>query len=130
MCLSLNPLTYWVSSIISAGLGRIPVQCSDTEITTVVAPAGQTCAMYLGDYVSQNNGYIVNPAASGDCQYCPIATSDEFLSGFGIVWEQRWRDFGIQWSFIIFNIFGAVFLYWLFRVPKKGGVQKKGTKGA
>lgn len=42
----------------------------------------------------------------------------------------RWRNFGIMWAFIIFNIFGALFLYWLTRVPKKAKTAKKTTKKA
>lgn len=33
-------------------------------------------------------------------------------------YSNRWRDFGILFAYIIFNIFMAVFLYWLVRVPK------------
>ena len=33
--------------------------------------------------------------------------------------SQSGRNFGILWAYIVFNIFGAIFLYWLFRVPKK-----------
>jgi hypothetical protein len=34
-------------------------------------------------------------------------------------YDLRWRNFGIMWAFIIFNVFGAVLFYWLARVPKK-----------
>ena len=40
-------------------------------------------------------------------------------------YDTRWRNFGILWAFIIFNMFAAIGLYWLARVPKK---QKKDKK--
>jgi hypothetical protein len=33
-------------------------------------------------------------------------------------YSDAWRNFGILWVYVIFNIFGALFLYWLIRVPK------------
>lgn len=32
--------------------------------------------------------------------------------------EDTWRDFGLMWVYIAFNIPGAEFIYWLVRVPK------------
>ena len=40
----------------------------------------------------------------------------------------RWRNFGIMFAYIIFNVFGALFLYWLTRVPKKSKKADKPTK--
>jgi ABC-type multidrug transport system permease subunit len=31
----------------------------------------------------------------------------------------RWRNFGLLFVYVAFNVFGALFLYWLTRVPKK-----------
>lgn len=33
-----------------------------------------------------------------------------------IVWNQRWRNWGLGWAYIGFNIGGAVALYYIFRV--------------
>lgn len=38
----------------------------------------------------------------------------------GAKYEKRWMDFGLLWIYIVFNVVGALFLYWLVRVPKKG----------
>jgi ATP-binding cassette, subfamily G (WHITE), member 2, PDR len=42
--------------------------------------------------------------------------------------EDRWRNFGILWVYIIFNICGALFLYWLTRVPKDNKKEKAPAK--
>lgn len=33
-----------------------------------------------------------------------------------IDYSQRWRNFGIGWAYIGFNIFGTVLMYYMFRV--------------
>ena len=37
------------------------------------------------------------------------------------------RDFGIMWVYILVNIFGAVGIYWLARVPKKSKHKEKSS---
>jgi ABC-type multidrug transport system permease subunit len=36
----------------------------------------------------------------------------------GSISEDTWRDFGLMWVYIAFNIPGAEFIYWLVCVPK------------
>jgi ABC-type multidrug transport system permease subunit len=84
-------------------------------------PAGQTCGQYLGVYASAAMGTIYNPNATSDCQYCSITNSDQYLSSVDISFSTRWRNFGIGFSFILFNIFVAVLFYYLFRVRKSSG---------
>jgi len=51
-----------------------------------------------------------------------------------ISYSDRWRNFGIIFAFILFNIFIAVLSYWLFRVANLKGLTarfhktKKGAK--
>jgi hypothetical protein len=44
-------------------------------------------------------------------QCCPNANHDHVSD-----YAQRWRNFGIGWAYIGFNIAGAAFLYYVFRV--------------
>jgi hypothetical protein len=32
------------------------------------------------------------------------------------VYSERWRNFGIGWAYVVFNIFGTVLMYYMFRV--------------
>jgi ABC-type multidrug transport system permease subunit len=110
-----SPFTYFVEAILGVAVAGAPAQCSSTEIVRVISPTG-TCADFLGAYQSFAGGTILNPQSTGECEFCSIATTDVFLSQVGISFSNRWRDSGIIWVFILFNIFAAVFLYWLARV--------------
>jgi ABC-type multidrug transport system permease subunit len=59
------------------------------------------------------------------CRLCSYTSTDVFLSQINANYADRWRDFGILWAFIVFNIFAAIGLYWLARVPKKQGKKKE-----
>lgn len=68
-------------------------------------PSGQTCSQYLELYISANGGYIANPAATSQCQFCSYRTTDEYLNNnFNIKYSNRWRDLGIFIVFIVFNV--------------------------
>ncbi|CCF43689.1 ABC transporter, partial [Colletotrichum higginsianum] len=82
-----------------------------------------TCGGFLGPFAEAAGGRVLNPAAAGDgagsvCEYCPLGTTGDFLARFDIAYGTRWRDLGIVWAYVLFNIAAAMALYWLFRVPK------------
>ncbi|KAK4544573.1 hypothetical protein LTR36_004145 [Oleoguttula mirabilis] len=128
-----SPLTYWVGGIASTMLHGRQVECSATEASTFNPPAGQTCQQYLAPYLTTAPGTLQNPDATSQCRYCSLSNADQFLAGSGIAWSDRWRNFGLMWVYIFFNIFGAVMLYYLFRVrgvskkPSGGGTKKAGA---
>lgn len=70
------------------------------------------------------NGYLMDPSATSDCAFCPMTSTDSYLSQVGSYYSDAWRNFGLLWAYIVFNIFGAVAIYWLARVPK--GAKAKG----
>ncbi len=41
-----------------------------------------------------------------------------FLAQVSSHYSERWRNFGLMWVYIIFNICAAVLIYWAVRVPK------------
>ena len=113
--------SYIVEGLLATGLAGTRVICSDIEFVNFQAPAGQTCGAYMQEYISAAGGYLLDPGAS-NCQFCAIDTTDVFLSSLNIQYSNRWRDYGILWIFIVFNVFAALGLYYLARMPKK---QKK-----
>lgn len=119
-----SPFTYYVSAVLSTGVSGTDVVCSSIEILKIKAPSGQTCAEYLGDYMKDFGGRALNPYDNGMCEFCPVRDSDTFLSALDIKFEDRWRNIGLLFVFIIFNIFAAISLYWLARVPKKSFKKK------
>ena len=83
--------------------------------------AGETCGTYLRDYAALGGGRVYNPDAMADCQYCTASNADQFLQSVAISYTTRWRDYGIGFAYIGFNIFMAVLLYYLIRVRKGSG---------
>lgn len=119
-----SPFTYLVSGMMSTGLANTKVVCASIEYLHFDPPAGQTCSEYLGPYISTAGGYFTNGNATTDCHFCPLADTNAFLTSVSANYADRWRNFGLMWVFILFNIVGAVFMYWLVRVPKSSGVKK------
>ncbi|RAL17144.1 putative ABC multidrug transporter [Aspergillus homomorphus CBS 101889] len=113
-----SPFTYWVGGVTATQLHGRPVQCSSTEMSIFNPPAGQTCGNYLSDYLQTAIGYLNNPNATANCEYCSMSVADQYLAGVNISYSERWRNFGIFWAYIVFDIAAAVLLYYVFRVKK------------
>ncbi|ESW97055.1 hypothetical protein KL918_000666 [Ogataea parapolymorpha] len=114
-----SPITYWLASILSTGVGGVNVECAEKEYVHFPPPSGMTCGDYMSQYVSQAGGYILDASATDNCAFCPMKETNMFLKAMGIDFDNRWRDWGIFICYIAINIFFTVFLYWLVRVPKK-----------
>lgn len=95
--------------------------CASNEVAIMQPPPGQTCGSYLTQYAELAHGAIYNPDATSDCQYCAVTLADEFLAGSNIVWDERWRNWGLGFAYIGFNIVVAILLYYLIRVRKGSG---------
>lgn len=121
-----NPLTYFVSSLLSTSLANSDLECSNTELVIVHPLDGKSCGEYLGPYNSFAHGTIVNPEATSNCQYCMFSSTNQFLDLIDAIYHHRFRDMGIFIAFIVFDWILALFFYWLTRVPK-GNRQKQGT---
>jgi ATP-binding cassette, subfamily G (WHITE), member 2, PDR len=115
-----SPLTYTVGGLAAISLHGREVECASNELAVFDPPNGQTCEQYLAPYLEQAPGQLYNGAATSRCEYCPISNGDQFLASSRVYWDQRWRNFGIGWAYIGFNIMAAVWLYWFFRVRKRG----------
>ncbi|KAJ3024293.1 hypothetical protein HKX48_003118 [Thoreauomyces humboldtii] len=113
-----SPFTYLVEGMLSVGVANTAVVCSDIELLTFQPPSGQSCGTYMAPWIAEAGGYLVNPSATADCSFCTVSSTNVFLDAVGVQYANRWRDFGILWIYIIFNIFGACWIYWKTRVPK------------
>jgi ATP-binding cassette subfamily G (WHITE) protein 2 (PDR) len=113
-----SPLTYLVQGMAGTGLHERPVRCAQAELSVFNPPQGQTCGSYMQQYLAAAPGQLYNPNATQGCEYCPLSNADQFLAGSNISWDDRWRNFGLLWVYIFFNIAGAVLLYYFFRVRK------------
>ncbi|KAJ3523927.1 hypothetical protein NM208_g12262 [Fusarium decemcellulare] len=113
-----SPMTYLIGAMLSNGVALQEVQCSDIEFLMFQPPANLTCNDYVGAFVEMAGGSLRNPEANETCLYCPVASTDTYLATLDIYYSQRWRNFGLIWAFVIFNVFAALGAYWLIRVPK------------
>lgn len=127
-----SPFTYWVSGLAAVQLHGRKIVCSSTETSVFNPPAGQTCGQFLADYLTTSGGQLQNPTATSNCEYCSLTDSDQYLAGVSIYYDQRWRDWGIFWAYIGFNIFAATLLYYVFRVAnfKNFTLKKKSANKA
>ncbi|KAJ4292779.1 Multidrug resistance protein [Kalmusia sp. IMI 367209] len=113
-----NPFTYLVSSFMSTALGQAPAYCAPKEFQFFSPPPNKTCGDYMQDYMATAGGYLQNPQASDTCGFCQLSSTDQFLQQINATWDNRWRDFGLLWVYVVLNIAAATALYWLCRVPK------------
>ncbi|KAJ5781341.1 hypothetical protein N7457_006501 [Penicillium paradoxum] len=113
-----SPFTYLVSSVLSTGLAKTSVECSSIELLTISPPRGETCSSYLDPYINALHGKLLNPTALRDCQICTMSTTNQFLASLSISDSDIGRNIAVLFVYVGFNVLAAVFLYWLFRVPK------------
>lgn len=114
-----SPFTYFVDGFLSNAVAHQVVQCSPTELVTMNPSVGQTCGEYLASYIEAvGTGYVNNPTATANCEFCSISSTDAFLTSVSLNYDRKWTNAGIFIAFIFINWIGAVFFYWLARVPK------------
>lgn len=125
-----SPFTYYISGISSTALHGRSVECNAAELNTFDPPSGQTCGQYMAKYLETGTGQLYNPNATSNCEYCSMSSADQYLAAREIYWGDRWRNYGIFWCYFVFNIFGAIALYYVFRVRTSKAKVLKGTKSA
>ncbi|KAK3349493.1 ABC-2 type transporter-domain-containing protein [Lasiosphaeria hispida] len=125
-----SPFTYLVSAMLSVGVANTDVVCAANEFLRMQVPNGTTCGEYMAPYMAAAGGYLLDDNSTTECAFCPISETNTFLAGVHSEYADRWMNFGILWIFIVFNVFGALAIYWIVRVPKNklGSKQKKQKK--
>jgi ATP-binding cassette subfamily G (WHITE) protein 2 (PDR) len=113
-----SPYTYLVDGLLSVGLANTLVKCADVEFLKFNPHGGQTCGQYMSTYISQYGGYLKDMNATTSCEFCLVYDTNTFLLSLSSSYSNRWRNFGILFTFVAVNVIAAVFLYWLARVPK------------
>ena len=112
-----SPQTYLISGMLATGLHNRPVVCASKELSVFSPPSGQTCGEYLAAYLQGGApGRLLDPNATSRCEYCPFSSSNQFLAGIGASWGDRWRNLGLMWVYIAFNVTMTFVLYYLVRV--------------
>ncbi|KAF5330227.1 hypothetical protein D9611_010600 [Ephemerocybe angulata] len=113
----LSPYTYLIEGLLGQALGQQDINCSAVEFVKITPPSGKTCAEYMNPYISFAGGYLQNPDASADCNFCSTRTTDQFLeASFNIYYSHRWRNVGIMLAFVVFNVSAIYIFTYLFRI--------------
>ncbi|KAG9684475.1 putative ABC transporter, partial [Aureobasidium melanogenum] len=112
----LNPSTYWISGVLAKTLDGIRVECTPSETAMFNVPGGQTCQSYAGAFAASSGGYLLNPDATADCQYCPYQSGNGYLSTLNIKASQAWRDLGIFCIFVVSNWVLVYFFIYTVRI--------------
>jgi ATP-binding cassette subfamily G (WHITE) protein 2 (PDR) len=98
-------MTYLVSAWAGTGLRGRLVECAHNELAIFDPPSGQTCQDYLADYLNAGApGQLYNPTATAGCEYCPLTSAEQFLAASNVYPSERWRNFGIGFAYIGFNV--------------------------
>ncbi|OTB05983.1 hypothetical protein M426DRAFT_55928 [Hypoxylon sp. CI-4A] len=116
-----SPFTYWIGGIVGTQLHDRAVACSAEETSIFNPPAGQTCFEYMDTFLQTalgKQGQLQNGNDTSDCRYCSLRVADQYLAPTGVEYSERWRNFGIFWAYIVFNIFATVLTYYIFRVVR------------
>ena len=118
-----SPFTYLISAMLSTAVANTAVTCAENEYLSFPPPVGQSCQEYMQPYISLAGGYLQNPSttAPDNCSFCQLSDTNIFLAGVSSYYDERWRNFGLMWVFIGFNVVVAVLIYYLGRVPKRKG---------
>jgi len=125
-----SPFTYLIAAMLSTAVMDTQVRCAENEYLRFNPPSGQTCAQYMEPYISLAGGYLVDPAASANCSYCQIGETNTFLEALFINPKDSWRNFGLIWVYVAFNVAAALFFYWFGRVPKGKRRRTKEKRGS
>ncbi|ETI29379.1 hypothetical protein G647_01832 [Cladophialophora carrionii CBS 160.54] len=122
-----SPFTYFFSGVLSVGLANSRISCATEEFLRFSPPPALNCSTYLAPYIEAAGGYLTpdSTGSTAECVFCSGDDTNVFLESVSAKYEDRWRNFGIFWSYIVFNTAAAVVLFWLRRVPKGKRVQQK-----
>jgi len=113
-----SPFTYMVSGLLSVGLANANVQCAQNELIHFDPREGESCGQYIEAWKASAGGKMTNPEAMTDCNFCAIEDTNVFLRSISSDYGDAWRNFGILWVYVIFNIVAALAFYYLLRMPK------------
>lgn len=105
----LDPFTYLVGGLLGEVLWDVEVKCKMDELVRFSAPQGQTCAQYMGDFISRETGYLVDSVAAGlgagECGFCKYSTGADYARGFNLLERYySWRDVSVDLFLSFFHV--------------------------
>ncbi|KAG0658386.1 ATP-binding cassette multidrug transporter pdr11 [Maudiozyma exigua] len=104
-----SPYTYFIETFVSLLLHDRPVICDNSELVPGQPLMGQNCGEFMAPYIAEFGGYLKNPNTFTVCGYCTYTVGDDFLEVENMSYHHRWRNFGLEIVFVVFN-FCAMFV--------------------
>ncbi|KAI9278568.1 ABC-2 type transporter-domain-containing protein [Phascolomyces articulosus] len=118
----LNPFHYYIEGLTVNEMMNLPVICNQRDMVVFDPPPGQTCGGYMANYLANpgSTGYIDNPEATSQCNYCQFSSGKEYYTTM-FQWSEkhRWRNFGILICYFAFNTMVFQLLVYLTRKPRR-----------
>jgi ATP-binding cassette subfamily G (WHITE) protein 2 (SNQ2) len=115
----LNPFNYLMGSLLTFSVFDAKVQCTEREFAIFDPPSGQTCAVYLADYLAGIGARtnLVNPEATASCKVCEYRRGSDYLYTLNIKdYYYGWRDVAIV---VIFALSSYAMVYLLMKLRTK-----------
>ncbi|OJZ80600.1 hypothetical protein ASPFODRAFT_147512 [Aspergillus luchuensis CBS 106.47] len=113
----LDPFTYIVQALFTQTVWNIKVECRPSEMTIITPPPNLTCGAYMADFIASHSGYLNNPEAQVDCEYCQYTTGADYARTFNINANYYgWRGTGITALFVISTY---AFVYLIMKIRTK-----------
>ncbi|KAI3332377.1 ABC transporter PeaB1 [Xylariaceae sp. AK1471] len=112
-----SPLFYLAEGTTSDMLYGLNIVCDASEIS-IFQPANGSCQDYAAGFLSTATGYLFNPDATSDCQYCRYRDGQSYYARWGYDFANRYRNVGIVIGFIAFNFSTVIALTYLLKVRK------------
>lgn len=92
----LDPFQYLLGGLISPALWDVEVKCKSDEYAIFDPPEGMTCENYMSAFLSEAPGYLNNPNATSDCEYCVISKGSDYLNALNLGKKvDGWRDIAL-----------------------------------
>lgn len=77
---NVSPLFYLAEGTTTDMLYGLDISCDVSETSTFRLPAGTTCHDYAAEFLGSATGYLLNPNATSDCQYCRYESGQSYVS--------------------------------------------------
>ncbi|KAE8367266.1 ABC-2 type transporter-domain-containing protein [Aspergillus caelatus] len=111
-----DPMTYFFEPTVSTVLHGIQAQCAPQDMAVFDPPSGQSCMDYVAAYLDGNPGYLANPNATQNCNFCPYSTGDDLARSLHFFYGSRWRDWAVFLGFGLTNTLLTFLATWIIRV--------------
>ncbi|KAI1825413.1 ABC transporter PeaB1 [Xylaria intraflava] len=114
---NVSPLFYLAEGTTSDMLYGLDLDCGASEIS-IFQPANGTCQEFAAEFLITATGFLSNPEATSDCQYCRYKDGQSYYTRWGYDFAHRYRNVGVVIGFIAFNYSAVIALTYLLKVKK------------